>query len=121
MTLYEKRIAIAGSQGWTECKWSEANNCPCGIPPVAWQRSNPISKLSSKFRLPKYFDDPAAAVSLCEAMGNDGWNVIINHNGHTEMIWFCSAKQLGMNVGSQANTFPAAVAECYGKAKGLWE
>lgn len=126
MTIEEKRIAIAESMGWT--KW--VNSIPSDdygpktrewwFPPGVQTGDFKSGKMIGVDKLTDYFHDPAAAVSLCEAMAGKGWYVVTDFNGQrTECIIRKNTHPLILHQ-AFGETFPIAVAECYGKAKGLW-
>lgn len=64
--------------------------------------------------LPDYFRDPAAAVSLCEAMAKEEPIVNVTFNNQRVIARWGECVAI-------SKSFPAAVAECYGKAMGLWK
>lgn len=118
MTLEQKRIAIAESQGWKRDSHDARLYNKDG---KTYYSENPGRWLGTSYApLPNYFTDPAAAVSLCEAMAKEGWDVTPSCFEHTRLDWICEVRKIGQSHSETAPTFSAAVAECYGKAKGLW-
>lgn len=114
MTQTEKRIAIAKDRGLNPQNWPLYGLS--GKLEDNWCLGCDIDKL---IPIPDYFTDPAAAVELLEALRREhggvvtlaptdsGWKVLVTLN--VFITHECGAP-----------TFPAAVAEAYGRARNLW-
>lgn len=98
-------MIIAKSQGWTVSArgwWSHPT-----LPDNGGAMSSP----------PDYYWDVSYAVTLCDVLAKEGWNVDINkRHDWTVTVWGNGDE----HYESRAPTLAAAICESYAKVKGLW-
>lgn len=118
----QKTVLIAESLSWkANGRWVD---CPDGS-----------TALLTEVRFPEWFEDANAAETLCDALSKEGWHCDLN-NG-LDRTWECEFsrpptvetnpddigtrgdERLEIHYGA-ATTLAAAIAEAYGKCRGLW-
>lgn len=113
MTEQEMIIAISLDQGWTpysvEADWS-----------MWFAPGEKHKQLERTHRLPKWPTDLNAAITLCDALAEEGWGCRIER-GSQWQVWFIAVGFAPNVLPTAMNPHPAtAICIAYCKVKGIW-
>lgn len=105
MTNEELRVACAEAMGW---KWVEPN----GIDPY-WRFEADRKKDRHRDDLPNFPTDANAALTLCDALADQGWDWTVTYREQQLTVWFGMKYAPHKTVTATGPTLPIAICRAY--------